>query len=176
MKFVDSKAKKYYGRVQWGLPQAPVVTISLRFSDSRDQGSFELTFDANGEGITQLFYDRSSPSAVGAAKWQFRCPETFKMLRTLHLLWGERHFRSRHALGLTYRSIAKAPLIATATVVKKLMERIGPTYFDMSPPRPKYMHRRTYARIWLKIHNEAMPMYHAHLGKSLPWFSRPTWE
>ena|SRR5262245_49074776 len=132
MKFVDSKAKKYYGRVQWGLPQAPVVTVWLRLSDSRDQGSFELTFDANGEGITQLFYDRSSPSAVGAAKWQFGCPETFKMLRTLHLLWGERHFRSRHALGLTYRSNRKNAVERHADRCEKLMERIGATHFDMS--------------------------------------------
>src|SRR5262245_22716528 len=85
--------KKYYGRVQWDLPQAPVVAISLRLSDDGDQGSFELSFDLDGESVTQIITIEPKPSTVGAPKWYFRCPETFKMVRTLHLLWGERRFR-----------------------------------------------------------------------------------
>src|SRR5262245_18346529 len=158
MKCVDLKADKIDGRVEWGLPQTSAVTFSLRLNDSRDQGTFEFTFKVSEEPITQMFTMESTPSAIGPAKWHFRCLETFKMVRALHLLAGERHFRSRHALELTYRSNRNRP----GGRCEKLMERIGATYWDMSPPRPKYMHRRTYIRIWLQMHKEAGRVFRRH--------------
>jgi hypothetical protein len=45
---------------------------------------------------------------------------------------------------------------------------LGATHSDMSPPRPKYMRRRTYTRIWLEMPDEAALMYRAHLGADFP--------
>jgi hypothetical protein len=168
MKFVDARFKKYSGRMQLGPPQAPVLNVSLRLSDDHDQGSFRLSFDLDGESVTQTITIEAKPSTVGAPKWCFRCPETFKMVRELHLLWGEGRFRSRHALGLTYQSNRKNAVERYGDRCEKLMERIGATYWDMWPPRPKHMHRRTYSRIWIQMRNAAERMFRAHLGADFP--------
>jgi len=67
---------------------------------------------------------------------------------------GKRRFRSRHALELTYDSSRRTAPYRHAARCEKLMERIGATYSDMYPPRPKYMRRLTHLRILAEMTQE----------------------
>ena len=71
------------------------------------------------------------------------------MVRDLYLLLGRdhTHFRSRHALGLSYRSSYLKPKKRHWERAKKLMDRLGATEWGEPPLRPKNMQRRTFARL-----------------------------
>ena len=80
---------------------------------------------------------------VGGVRWTVKCPESGKMVRDLYLLLrpNHTHFRSRHALGLSYCS--NWPKKRDWERAKKLMDRLGATWAE-PPMRPKYMQRRTF--------------------------------
>ena len=64
---------------------------------------------------------------VGGVRWTVKCPESGKMVRDLYLLLrpNHTHFRSRHALGLSYCS--NWPKKRHWERAKKLMNRLGAT-------------------------------------------------
>ena len=83
---------------------------------------------------------------VGGVVWSSRCPETGKNVWLLYycIPRGQR-FRSRHALGLVYRS-------STITQMDRYVER----FRRSPPPRPKYMHHRTYERLITQLANQKL--------------------
>src|SRR5262245_3784417 len=85
---------------------------------------------------------------VGGVRWTVKCPESGKMVRDLYLLLlpNHTHFRSRHALGLSYRSSYLKPNERYGERVRRLMDRLG-TQWGEPPIRPKNMQRRTFERL-----------------------------
>jgi hypothetical protein len=91
------------------------------------------------------------------------------MVRDLYLLLGRdhTHFRSRHALGLSYRSSYLKPKKRHGERAKKLMDRLGATAWAEPPIRPKNMQRRTFTRLEDKLWDAWLRDASANLGVSL---------
>jgi hypothetical protein len=105
---------------------------------------------------------------VGGVRWTVKCPESGKMVRDLYLLLGRdhTHFRSRHALGLSYRSSYLKPKKRHWERAKKLMDRLG-AWWGEPAIRPKNMQRRTFKRLEDEMWDAWLSDASANLGVSL---------
>jgi hypothetical protein len=88
-------------------------------------------------------------------------------VRDLYLLLGRdhTHFRSRHALGLSYCS--SWPKKRHWERARRLMDRLGATEWGEPPIRPKNMQRRTFARLVDELWDAWLSDASANLGVSL---------
>src|SRR5262249_27227708 len=127
-------------------PSKKVVGVCVTTEGNR--GFLELCFQANGKPIAQTFELAGTAMRVGGVRWTVKCPESGKMVRDLYLLLLPNHmlFRSRHALGLSYRSSYLQPKKRYGERVRRLMDRLG-TQWGEPPIRPKNMQRRTFERL-----------------------------
>ena len=80
--------------------------VGVHVTTDGDRGFLHLRFEVNGEPIAQTFALAGTAMRVGGVRWTVKCPESGKMVRDLYLLLrpNHTHFRSRHALGLSYCS------------------------------------------------------------------------
>jgi hypothetical protein len=113
-----------------------------------DRGFLDVRFRGNGEPVAQRFALTGTTMPVGGLRWTVKCPESDKMVRDLYLLNRPNHtlFRSRHALGLAYRSSYLKPNECYRERALKLMDRLGAKWNE-PPIRPKNMQRRTSERL-----------------------------
>jgi hypothetical protein len=119
-----------------------LVNATVRVKLDGNRGSLAI---ANcGQEVEQVFALTGTPMGVGGIRSHITCPETAKRVRALYLLETERTFRSRHALALVYNSSRRGVLDRRLERYWMLADRIGASWDDWKPPRPKYMHRRTY--------------------------------
>ena len=120
--------------------------VGVYVTTEGDRGFLDLRFQVNGEPIAQTFELAGTAMRVGGVRWTVKCPESGKMVRDLYLLLrpNHKHFRSRHALGLSYCSNWRKKRHWERA--KKLMNRLGATAWE-PPIRPKNMQRRTFARL-----------------------------
>jgi hypothetical protein len=116
--------------------------VGVHVTTYGDHGFLDLRFQVNGEPIAQTFALAGTAMRVGGVRWTVKCPESGKMVRDLYL--HDRHFRSRHALGLSYYS--NSPKKRHWERAQKLMDRLGARWGE-PPIRPKYMQRRTFERL-----------------------------
>ena len=135
-------SKSMYGR------QPGKSMVGVRVTTDGDHGFLHLDFQVNGEPIAQTFALAGTAMRVGGVRWTVKCPETGKMVRDLYLVLrpNHTHFRSRHALGLSYRSNYLKPKKRYRERAWRLMDRLGARW-DEPPIRPKYMQRRTFERL-----------------------------
>ena len=121
--------------------------VGVHVTTDGDRGFLDLRFQVNGKPIAQTFALAGSVMRVGGVRWTVKCPESGKMVRDLYLVLrpNHTHFRSRHALGLSYCS--NWPKKRHWERAKKLMDRLGATEWGEPPIRPKNMQRRTFARL-----------------------------
>jgi hypothetical protein len=124
----------------YGEPGKSTVGVYVTADDHH--GFLHLRFEVNGEPIAQTFELACKAMRVGGVRWTVKCPESGKMVRDLYL--HDRHFRSRHALGLSYCS--NWPKKRHWEHAKKLMNRLGARWGE-SPIRPKNMQRRRFKRL-----------------------------
>lgn len=123
-------------------------SIRIQVSLAGDRNSLKLLFvSAAGKPIDQQFDLSRTAMRVGGVRWAVQCPETGKWVRDLYLAQGQLHFRSRHALRLTYRSNRLTPEDRRYKRCTRLMDRVGAREPRDRPPRPKYMRRQTYHRL-----------------------------
>jgi hypothetical protein len=143
-----------------------------------DHGTLELSFDSSGERIIQTFKLARTLAHRGGCKWFVHCPQTQRLVRALYFMVGQRHFGSRHALGLTYESRRLSAAEAHRKRASKLLNRIGgpdePGFDETLPPRPKHMHRETYDNICDDIYRHQLLELSAHLGWTSV-FDDPDW-
>jgi hypothetical protein len=91
-----------------------------------------------------------------------------KLVRDLYLILHAHHtqFRSRHALGLSYRSSYLKPDERHRERVRRLMDRLGAEWAE-PPPRPKNMQRRMFKRLEGQLWDAWLFDASANLGVSL---------
>jgi hypothetical protein len=126
-------------------------------------GFLHLRFEVKREPIAQTFRLAGKAMRVGGVRWTVKCPESGKMVRDLYLVRGPNHthFRSRHALGLSYCSNWRKKRHEERA--KRLMDRLGATWHE-PPIRPKNMQRRTFKRLVDELWEAWLSDAHANLG------------
>jgi hypothetical protein len=146
--------------------QSAKSAVGVNVTTYGDHGFLDLRFQVNGKPIAQTFELAGSIMRVGGVRWTVKCPESGKMVRDLYLLLrpNHTHFRSRHALGLSYLSnwLKKRH----GERAQKLMDRLGATEWE-PPIRPKYMQRRTFKRLVDELWDAWQRDASANLGVSL---------
>ena len=127
----------------------------------------------DGKPIVQRFELTGILMQVGGVRWTVKCPESAKMVRDLYLLFrpGHTHFRSRHALGLSYYSNWRKKRHGERA--NRLMDRLGATEWHEPPIRPKNMQRRTFKRLVNELWDAWRRDAHANLGV---WLDRDALE
>ena len=133
------------------------------------RGLLELRFQVNGEPIAQTFALTGTAMRVGGVRWTVKCPESGRMVRDLYLLLRPNHtrFRSRHALGLSYRTSYLKAKERHRERAKKLMDRLGAIEWRAPPIRPKNMQRRRFKRLEDELWDAWQRDVHANFGVSL---------
>ena len=128
-----------------------------------DHARLTLAGRAWGQDVRQEIIVACTPTKVGGVTCSFKCAETGKVVKYLYLIRGGRHFRSRHALGLTYCVNTLTRSERYVARAERLMKRLGGTSITEKPPRPKHMRRSTYEFLW----NEIREAYHEALENAL---------
>ena len=149
--------KSLYGR------QPGKSTVGVYVTADDHHGFLHLRFEVNGEPIAQTFALAGKAMRVGGVRWTVKCPESGKMVRDLYL--HDTHFRSRHALGLSYCSNWRKKRHWERA--KRLMDRLGATEWREPPIRPKNMQRRTFKRLEDELWDAWLSDASANLGVSL---------
>jgi hypothetical protein len=98
------------------------------------------------------------------------------MVRSLYVARDQQHFRSHHALRLTYRSKGVSAEHRRWERCAKPMERIGATDFLHLPSRPKFMRRRTYQQVCDGINEIARAMRRALARDELLFRDSKQWQ
>jgi hypothetical protein len=139
--------------------------VGVHVTTEGDRGFLELCFQVDGKMIAQTFELAGSVMRVGGVRWTVKCPESGKMVRDLYLLLGRdhTHFRSRHALGLSYRTSYLTPNERYGERAWRLRDRLGAEW-GAPPLRPKYMKRRTFERLADKLFDAHLRDASAILG------------
>jgi hypothetical protein len=145
----------------YGEPGKSTVGVYVTADDHH--GFLHLRFEVNGEPIAQTFELACKAMRVGGVRWTVKCPESGKMVRDLYL--HDRHFRSRHALGLSYCS--NWPKKRHWEHARKLMNRLGAFEWGEPPIRPKNMQRRRFKRLADELWDAWVRDASAQLGVSL---------
>ena len=106
--------------------------VGVNVSTVHDRGFLELDFQVDGKPIVQRFELTGILMQVGGVRWTVKCPESAKMVRDLYLLFrpGHTHFRSRHALALSYYSNWRKKRHGERA--NRLMDRLGATEWHES--------------------------------------------
>jgi hypothetical protein len=145
----------------------PIATVQIIAKVESDTGCIGLVFETNGKVVIQKVTIVRRSTQVAGGTWLIECPETKKMVRSLYLAPGQQRFRSHHTLSLTYRTKSMNALERCLHRCEKLMTQIGATDFLDSPPRPKYMRRRTYQQICERMNEEASIMARSFVRNQL---------
>jgi hypothetical protein len=138
-------------------------TVGVYVTADDHHGFLHLRFEVNGEPIAQTFELAGKAMRVGGVRWTVKCPESGKMVRDLYLVRGPNHthFRSRHALGLSYCSNWRKKRHGERA--RKLVDRLGAQWRE-PPIRPKNMQRRTFKRLVDELWEAWLSDAHANLG------------
>jgi hypothetical protein len=139
--------------------------VGVHVTTEGDRGFLDLCFQVNGKPIAQTFELAGSVMRVGGVRWTVKCPESGKMVRDLYLVLRPNHtrFRSRHALGLSYRTSYLKPKERYGERAWRFMDRLGAQWGE-PPIRPKYMQRRTFRRLKDELCDARLRHLSANLG------------
>lgn len=107
------------------------------------------------------------PWRFGGRRWFLLCPDTGQHVLKLYLPDGATRFRSRHALGLAYRSQRVDPIEGGHERLARAHAKLGGRYrhFRQSaPPRPKRMRAATYRRLVADLDKAKGDFLEVYLG------------
>jgi hypothetical protein len=120
--------------------------ITLRFSNAAS-GSLSISLGSLEQRIELV----AVPRHFGGSQWYFVCPVLGRRASFLWMPPGASHFASRQAWGneVAYRSQSLAPPFRALSRAQEIRIRLGGedyirVFHDVTPPKPKGMHRRTY--------------------------------
>lgn len=131
------------------------VLVTLRLDHWR--GEARLQFDVDHWSRPtgpqdQTVQMETTPCQFGGRRWWWLCPATWQRCLTLYLPNGGTRFLSRGpgAYRLAYASQNGSAMDRSHARLARLREKMGGDYAyadDPPPCRPKWMRRRTYARL-----------------------------
>lgn len=150
-------------------PRCEVVEL---YRGGRPAGEIELSYETDatnpepwltircsvgGRAIRDRFQLVSLPQPYGGSSWYLRCPETGALAKTVHLLPGARHWRSRKALegAAAYRSThldaAWRALNRRDKIGQRIYRQLSPEEQQRFaavdfPPKPKWTRWPTWRR------------------------------
>jgi hypothetical protein len=111
----------------------------------QDCGRLKLSYRANGEPVELLIDLVRRPCRFGGGRWFAYCPHTRRVAAKLYVPAGGRHFLSRYAYKLAYRSQRECRAGRAILARDRLVARLG--LFDWEVPiRPKWMRQRTFEK------------------------------
>ena len=90
-----------------------------------------------------------TPCHYGGSRAWFRCPAT-GCGRRVAVLYGGEIYACRHCHQLAYESQRERPYRRALSRAQAIVERLGGTWAEGFPDRPKGMHHRTYRRLQMK--------------------------
>jgi hypothetical protein len=107
-----------------------------------DSTMITLTACVGGEDFCQAIAHEQVAAGAVRSRSMLRCPDC--MSRRLKLFWSAPGFRCRRCAGLRYRSQYETELEATSRRYELAMTVLGASTGELSPARPRRMHRSTY--------------------------------
>lgn len=159
---VPEGAKLEAGPVVWTWTTTgeakPWARVLLTLRLDRWRGEARLVFDVDHYSRRtgpqdQVVQMETTPCRFGGRRWWWLCPATWRRCSTLYLPNGGTRFlsRGRGAYPLAYASQNGSAMDRSHARLARLHEKAGGDYHyadDPLPPRPKWMRRRTYERLW----------------------------
>ncbi|MBP6963851.1 MAG: hypothetical protein KBC96_05530 [Armatimonadetes bacterium] len=103
--------------------------------------------DGDGEELRYAVRLTFTPCNFGGHRPWFKCP---RCNRRVGKLFGGRMFVCRHCRGLAYDSQNESPWDRALSKCQNIRRKLGGTVSmaDSFPDKPKFMHWRTYWRLW----------------------------
>ena len=122
-----------------------------------DGDSVTLSYALDGQEIEEQIRLTTTPVHLGGHRFWFRCPGCD---RRVAVLYGGARFRCRHCHDLRYSSQREPPRFRAISRIQRVRMKLLGTgdLTQPRPPRPRYMHRRTYQRL-IKEEIEAWRSY-----------------
>jgi hypothetical protein len=122
-----------------------------------DDAWVRLRYSANGDPQDYRVRLATSSCHFGGRRWWWRCPSSGRRVAKLYLPPGAKKFAARAVYRLAHRSQRGTALDRSHDRQAKLYRKLGADYrvFEQPPPpRPKGMHRKTYARLTGQLYAE----------------------
>ena len=122
-----------------------------------DGDSVKLTYALDGQEIEERVALSRTPVHFGGHRFWFLCPGCE---RRIAILYGGERFRCRHCHDLRYRSQRESERHRAISRIQRVRMKLGGTgnLIQPRPPRPRYMHTRTFERL-IRQENEAWQAY-----------------
>lgn len=129
----------------------------------------ELRYRISNDSIVERVPLTWTPCHYGGSRPWFHCPVCG---RRVAILYGRRRFRCRHCCRLAYESTREDEASRHLRRARKIRQRLGgsPSVYDQFPVKPKWMHWRTYHRLY-QIADDAELASHVAL---LAWLDKLT--
>lgn len=108
------------------------------------------------DGVAQDYWVQitTSPCNYGGVRWWWRCPLSGRRAAKLYLPPGASIFACRNAYRLAYQSQRMTALDRSYERQRRLHRKLGiecEGFDELPPPRPKGMHRKTFARLTAEL-------------------------
>jgi hypothetical protein len=143
------------GTITWSRGERVTGGITV----SGDGVSITLSYKIDGqEFVERVSLDKTAVHLGGYRSW-FLCPGCD---RRIAVLYGGARFRCRNCLDLRYVSQRECKRHRAISKIQRVRIKLGGTrnLIQKPPPRPRYMHHRTYQRL-IREETEAWQAYSA---------------
>jgi len=119
------------------------------------------------QDVTELIALAWTPCHYGGQRPWFICPGWGCGRRVAKLHLGGGYFLCRHCLDLVYERQREDQATRLISKAQKIRRRLGgsASLMEPFPSKPRYMHRRTYDRLWWKTHEVEEAGLQAILGQ-----------
>ena len=136
-----------YSPVRWSLNGEPSGSINLRSKIDRVILSYKHRhYDEPWKAEEYPVTIEWTPCHYGGSRAWFRCPAT-RCGRRVAVLYGGEVYACRHCHQLAYESQRERPYRRALSRAQAIVERLGGTWAEGVPDRPKGMHHHTYRRL-----------------------------
>jgi hypothetical protein len=146
----------YRGGWEWRADREQVASVGLRANASQLILLYKVRIDGGDwADVEEAVPLTRSPCRFGGWRFYFVCPGGTNgrpcSRRVTKIYLGGRHFLCRHCYDLAYASQSEAPYHRLQRRADKRKAALGGGPGTSVPPKPKGMHRRTYARYLAEI-------------------------
>ena len=148
----------------------PTLSIDLQWPEAAADpviGTVRIRYPgADGQVIEQSIKLTGTPARVGGWQWQFTCPDTERLVRTLYLAPEGTRFQSREATELKSRRLSG--LERHQRSYYRLVRQLQTTQWSPVIPKPAGMAEQTYDRLCDQLERAHSRLLCAALGQTEP--------